>query len=115
MADHISNRGQSLHLAYFSLESSGGLADYAREQAQALTAAGARVEFITAPSLAMANPNPPFHWLPILAEVPSPSAAGSQWGRRLRTMRQILGNMRRLAEWIERERVKCVLLGAYME
>jgi len=110
-----SRNGHSLHLAYFSPESFGGLADYAREQAQALSAAGARVSFITSPSVAKVQQNAQYKLVPILAEVPSRSESRNRWSRRLRSMSWIVGNMRRLAEWVEREQVKCVLLGAYME
>jgi len=106
-----------LHLAYFSPESSGGLADYAREQARALSAAGARVSFLTAPSVAaaVAHQHPKPELRPILAEVPSSSPTRHPWARRARSLGWILGNMRRLADWIQQEQVKCVLLGAYME
>lgn len=106
---------RALRLAYFSQETFGGLADYAREQARALSAAGAQLSFIAAPSLAAARQNPPYKMAPILAEVPTSSAAQNRWARRLQSMQWILGNMRRLSQWVEREQVKCVLLGAYME
>jgi glycosyltransferase involved in cell wall biosynthesis len=106
---------QTLQLAYFSQETFGGLADYAREQAQALGAVGASVSFITAPSIANALHDSPIKSVPILGEVPASSAARNRWAKRLRSLRWILGNMRSFAEWIERERVKCVLFGAFME
>ncbi len=104
-----------LELAYFSQENSGGLADYAREQARALRASGVCVQFVTTPSVAGGIQNPASGMVPILAESPVPQPKGGKFARRLRTMSWILGNMRTLARWIEQEEVKQVLIGAYME
>jgi glycosyltransferase involved in cell wall biosynthesis len=107
--------GRSLRLAYFSPETFGGLADYAREQSHALGAAGASVSFVTAPSIANRLHDSPNKTVPILAEIPASSAAQNRWARRLRSLRWILGNMRSFADWIERERVRYVLFGSFME
>lgn len=115
MALRIPCDGRPLRLAYFAPECFGGLADYAREQARALAATGARVFFITPPSVAKAHQNAEYELVPILAEVPSPTASRHRWIRRMRSMGWILGNMQRLAEWIRREKVEYVLLGSYME
>ena len=115
MASSNLKNGESLRLASFSLETAGGLADYAREQARALRAAGVRVDFITSPSVAKANHGLEIDFVPVLAEKPSTSEKRSRLARRLQTMGWILGNMRRLASWVEKEQVKCVLMGAYME
>jgi len=109
------DNGRTLRLAYFSPETFGGLADYAREQSHALGAAGASVSFVTAPSIANLLHDSPCKTVPILGEIPASSAAQNRWARRLRSLRWILGNMRSFADWIERERVKYVLFGAFME
>jgi glycosyltransferase involved in cell wall biosynthesis len=104
-----------LHLAYFSPESYGGLADYAREQANALSAMDARISFITTPSVAKARGKVNYEVLPLLAEPPAARAGRNRLVRRLSTAGWIMGNMARLAAWIRREGVRYVLLGSYME
>ena len=108
------NHYPPLRLAYFSQETCGGLADYAREQARALSRAGVSVSFITAPSVAADCHDVAAEVLPLLGEVPA-ATSSNRWLRRWRTMNWILGNMRRFADWIKREQIRYVLFGAYME
>jgi len=114
MIETIHGSPAPLRLAYFSQETYGGLADYAREQVMALSRAGARVSFVVAPSVAGQCRNLPCEVVPLLAEVPAASAS-NRWLRRWRTLNWILGNMRRFADWLEREQIQYVLFGAYME
>jgi len=109
-----STKCRALRLAYFSQETYGGLADYAREQTRALSNAGALVSVITAPSVVEVYRDSAREVVPLLAEVPA-AGTTNRWLRRWRTMHWILGNMRRLAAWLEREQVKCVLFSAFME
>ena len=110
----VCNQSGPLRLAYYSQETYGGLADYAREQVRALSQAGVRVSFVTAPSVAEHCRDVADEIVPLLGEVPA-ATTSSRWLRRWRTLNWILGNMRRFADWTKRQQIQYVLFGAYME
>ncbi len=102
-------------LTYFSPESTGGLADYAHEQATALSELGARVSFVTVPSFTPATDKPRYALVPILANPPVKTHSTSRLVRRLRSARWYLNNVDRLADFVTREKADRVVFGAYCE
>ena len=103
------------HLIYFSPEPNGGLADYAHEQATALSELGASVSFITAPSFLSSREGMRYSAFPILANPPAKSGSTSRMARRFRSGRWLLSNMTRLSDYIRKEKADRVLFGAYCE
>ncbi|MBC8096552.1 MAG: glycosyltransferase [Akkermansiaceae bacterium] len=102
-------------LLYFSPYSSGGLADYAHEQANALSGLGIQVTFLTTPNAARAKPVRSYDCWPLLKNEPTRTTRPSRLARRLQTARSILGNARTLEKCIRREGIGSILFGAYFE
>jgi glycosyltransferase involved in cell wall biosynthesis len=101
-------------LVYFSTEMSGGLVDYAHEQAEALHALGVDLHFLTMPGAMAIKPEASYRRLPILAD-PPPRSPGARIVRRYRNARWILGNVRKVARYAETEDIRHVLFGSYFE
>ena len=98
-------------LLYFSTAATGGLADYAREQANALARCGIEVDLLTTASFP-ARADDGFRLWPELTEKAS---GGSRWSGRLASIDHILGNHGRLARFVEGRAYRHVLMGAYAE
>ena len=107
--------GESEHkLLYFSPAWSGGLADYARSQADALVDAGTKVVFLTS----RRNEIDPASGCCIRKEL-SPASVGASGNSRLmhkfELARELVANFRQLARIVKREKFDRVLLGSYVE
>ncbi|PWU09040.1 MAG: glycosyl transferase family 1 [Verrucomicrobia bacterium] len=101
-------------LLMFSPADRGGLADYAREQANAIAGAGVAVLLLTTPDFDPANKKS-CHILPQLSPNTNGSRPGSRIASRMRTARRILNNTRALTRCISRSSCNHVLMGAYSE
>jgi len=99
------------NLLYYSPVTHGGLADYARAQANALAARGMQVDLLTEPSFPSKDEDK-FNRLPIL-ESPKPTVG--RLHSRFSTVVKILRNQNTLAKTIHSEKYRHVLLGSYTE
>ncbi len=102
-------------LIYFSPESYGGLADYAHEQARALRQLGAEVIFLTTPIALSSKLRASYHCEAEMEEARDFTVRRSWLARRFRTLRCILGNVRRLERRVRQEEARVVLMGSYAE
>lgn len=101
-----------LRLLYYAPASTGGMSDYAREQAKALAAEGARVTVLCPPDWVMPYATP-YEVLPLLCS--SRGRLGPRWQGRIRLAQAILRNQSKLADVIRRENFRHVLCAAYSE
>jgi hypothetical protein len=100
-------------LTYFCHEPTGGLADYAHEQANAVVGVGVDVSMVVAPNFAGTRKKALYSLAQILPNPPVKSASSSRLVRHLRSARWILKEISQLDSFIRRERVNHVLIGAY--
>jgi glycosyltransferase involved in cell wall biosynthesis len=101
----------SLRLLYYSPSFSGGLADYARAQANALSKTGITVDVLS-PEKFTAISSDEFTRKPLLV---SRARGASRWSSRVATARDILENYSRLNRMIKEGHYRHVLFGAYSE
>ena len=101
-------------LLYFAPSISGGIADYSREQADALAGLGVQVCFLTAPEF-KARPQDRYRLQPLLPSRLSPASSHSRLRTRFTTARRILADMRVLSKYLEGSQFRHVLFGTYME
>ena len=103
-----------LRLLYFSACSLSGLADYAREQANAICGQGVEVTLLTGPEF---KSRPQDHY-ELLPQLPARQLFGSKTSRlssRFATVRQILGNVHALSNFVTSSGCKHILCGSYAE
>ena len=100
-------------LLYFSPSVSGGLADYAHEQANALAQFGLHVELLSSKDFPTRRDDN-FELKPLLPAKP-PGKSKSRLMNRLANASRLLGNYHRLARIVENESYSHVLLGSYAE
>jgi len=98
-------------LLYFSPAVSGGLADYAREQANALAGMGIEVDVVSSHAFPIRNGDA-FSLCPKLTEMPPRE---SRFFARLDGVRRILSHYNQLARLVEAGDYRQVLLGSYAE
>lgn len=101
-------------LLYFSPPISGGMADYAREQANAIVDEGFPVHFLTSVEF-KSRATDRFHPLPLLPERTSFARKDSRLASRVGIVRSILGNFGALAEYLEKSKIRHALLASYAE
>ncbi len=102
-------------LLYFCPAVNGGIADYGREQAQAIAQAGVEVLFLTTPGFNV-RPGDGYQVLPRIGGKPAVSSGALlRWRSRLGTARQILANARGLLAGIQETGCSHVLLASYAE
>lgn len=98
-------------LLYFSPSVSGGLADYAREQANALARLGVKVDILSSGDFPVESGDQ-FNLRPeLILEKQSRSRLAKRWAR----IRQIVRFYNQLARLVETENYRQVLLGSYAE
>lgn len=101
----------SKRLLYFSPSDSGGLADYAREQANALAQLGVEVDVLSSGDFSV-EPGDLYRLRPELtARTPRPSRLSN----RLANVRRIVRHYAQLAGTVETENYRHVLFGCYAE
>jgi glycosyltransferase involved in cell wall biosynthesis len=98
-------------LLYFSPAVAGGLADYAREQANALARLGVGVDVLTADAFP-ARSDDAFNLRPELTEKPP---GRSRFSTRVASAQRITSHYGHLARLVERENYRHVVLGSYNE
>lgn len=98
-------------LLYFSPSAFGGLADYAHEQANALSQLGVSVEMLVA-AQRPPRANAKYKVRSILAV---PDAQRRRVGRKISWVKCLLKNFRALSAEVEKEKYKAVLLESYSE
>lgn len=99
---------------YYSPAWRGGLADYAREQADAMCEQGAEVKLLVSPQFEC-RPNNRFELLPQLLPATKSKQPQSRLSGRLATIREILSNINVLASCVTSQQCQHVLFGAYAE
>lgn len=101
-------------ILYFSPAHSGGLADYAYEQANALASAGVSVELLTTTGFKYAG-SEKYTITPILSRSDNNLGRSSRWRSRITTAKLILQNTAILAKHVELNSYKHILFGSYSE
>ncbi|XHR26758.1 MAG: glycosyltransferase [Chthoniobacteraceae bacterium] len=102
-------------LLYYSPGSSGGLADYAHEQAIALAELGVEVVMLSSPAYSRHKSGGSYTLLPLLKE-PRPHSGGECVAiRKLCNFYILLYNYAKLAQTISRGKFRHVLFGSYAE
>lgn len=99
-------------LLYFSSAGSGGLADYAHEQAQALGKLDVDVTLLTPP---LYEKESPFYKLKPSLNTSQVSPASPSWMRKAALSQTIISNYSTLAGVIQQEKFQHILLGSYAE
>lgn len=102
------------YLTYFSPAARGGLAEYAREQADAIARCGVHVRFL-APAGIKVVPNVRYQLLARLPRKDLDGWGGSRLWARWATAKQILANFRALSDYIVASNCRHVLFGSYVE
>jgi glycosyltransferase involved in cell wall biosynthesis len=102
------------HLLYFSPALPGGIADYAREQANAIARSGVLVNFLSSRDFKV-QATDRFHAAPRLPQKSPPTRNGSRIRARLATVRHILGNFRELSNFLAESEASHVLFASYVE
>lgn len=102
------------NLLFFSPAARGGLADYAREQANALAAAGLQVTLLGSPGF-KARSGDRYVFSPKLAQRPGTAPARSRIASRLGTVRYILKNAQALERSVSQSGCRHILIGAFAE
>lgn len=105
---------EDVKLLYFCPVSRGGLADYAREQANAISEFGVSVDLLTVPGFNEGQ-HARFSRLPRLKELGATNEALGRVRRRIAAVRTILHNFKVLSETISVGGYKHVLLGSFSE
>jgi glycosyltransferase involved in cell wall biosynthesis len=100
---------------YFSAEVAGGLADYAHQQASALSRLGVRVSLLAAPLVAESRAAVDYSLQPVLANPPDNSQTSARLVRWVRSARWVLNNVRSLANQVRMCNARHVLMGSYFE
>ena len=103
-----------MKLLYFCPVGQGGLADYARQQANAISELGVNVDLLTVPGFSEGQ-DARFNQLPRLKEPGVTNEALSRVRRRITAARTILHNFKVLSETIRAGDYKHVLLGSFSE
>src|SRR5262245_1472202 len=102
-------------LIYFCHEPAGGLADYAHEQANAISELGIHVQFVTAPQFATHRQPAGYSLVTLLTNPPSKFKSRSRLGRWVRSAHWVLDSANRLASYIRCQNVDRILMAAYFE
>ena len=107
-----------MRLLYYSADSSGGLADYAHEQCNALSQLGIEVTLLCAPDYP-AKRGEKYRIAPNLNAGNNPNKASStssnKFIRAAQYANMVLSNFRRLAEFVEVQDFQTVIIGSYTE
>jgi glycosyltransferase involved in cell wall biosynthesis len=98
-------------LLYYNPSSTGGLADYARAQANALSHIGVQVDLLSHADFARLETD----LFRLRADLPDRKTGGGKISRKVMWVQGILDDYRRLAEITRRDRYRHVLIGAYAE
>jgi glycosyltransferase involved in cell wall biosynthesis len=101
-------------LLYFSPAVSGGIADYAREQANAMAQRGVNVYFLTSAGF-KARPTDHFQAAPRIREKNTLPQNNSRLRARFATVRHILATFRELSAFLTESKCSHVLLSSYAE
>ena len=104
----------SKRLLYFSPASRSGLADYAREQADAISGQGVEVKLLATPEF-KPRLQDRYELLPQLRAREAFGPTASRLRSRFTTVRKILDDVRELSIWVTRSDCRHVLFGSYAE
>src|SRR5947208_8078444 len=109
-----SDVAEGVKLLYFCPVGRGGMADYARQQANAISELGVTVDLLTVPGFNEGQ-HPRFNRLPRLKERHATNEALSRVRRRITAARTILHNFKVLSKTISAGGYNHVLLGSFSE
>lgn len=103
-----------MRLLYYSPTSYGGLADYAHEQANALTDLGIEVTFLCTPDFPQGRQER-YKIVPVLQELNPQNPSTQKIIKAIAYTHLTISNVQKLTQFIKRHSFKSVLLGSYSE